>query len=730
MTDENVYLIWDDVQYQERAGFVRIVRESELFGEGVPEEVIRELKISRLAVVPQANRRGRLILNLSATVDLPPTRKKGSRHRRKRQHPSVNETTEEAEDQDAVKALGSALPSLLLFMFETNCAWEIDWQKVDLSDGFWRMIVEHGKEYNFVYQLPPRPGDDGKFFVIPSSLQMGWTNSPPYFCTATEGTRELIKRILALSIDTGIDVPHRHEHYCVDPEEPAAKRPRSSDPSPGESSPAKSEAWVPPQTLQLVNRVFVDDFLNGLAGEVGRKRKRQEQLWVSRATMHGIHSIFPPPDVLAHEGGRDSISERKLEKGDGRFKPEETMLGFDLHGHPGGERTVGLNEDKASRYRAKIREALDKKGRCISFKEFRKLHGKVQHCATAMPCMRGFMTPLNRVLAEQPDFVGLGKGSEIRETLSDFDHLLALARAHPTHITEIVPPDLPHYYGYVDFAAVGMGGVWLPCTRDLQPVVWRLRNPRDIEREVRKMNGAVNNNDGECAAYVVGDFLLDHLLEGNVAGVSAHLGSDNSSTVGQQQRKASRGTHKHAKHMLRCQALRQRWTRRGPSDCDHVEGDQNRLGDIPSRSYEEGFPSEDDDEAFLAAFSRRFPLPPQLGSWRLVRPPTAITTAIYSILRGTHDTTIHPATSTGAAGVGLPTMLANTLFSLESKGKTSIWNESTCSWPLLMPCGKVSTWKADLLRARLSRRHFSGAPSAWQAGDLRTLAEKLRDRKT
>ena len=187
--------------------------------------------------------------------------------------------------------------------------------------------------------------------------------------------------------------------------------------------------------------------------------------------------------------GRDSISTRKLEKGDARFKPEETMLGFDMHGHPKRRRTVGLNHDKSSRYRAKIQEALARKGHCLPFGEFRKIHGKVQHASIVMPCMKGFMTPLNRVLATEATFVGLGKGSEVRDTLADFDHLLALATAHPSHITEIVPPDLPHYYGYVDFAAVGMGGVWLPCTRGLQPLVWRARNPHDIEREVRKMNG-------------------------------------------------------------------------------------------------------------------------------------------------------------------------------------------------------------------------------------------------
>ena len=734
LSPENLYLIWDDVGYQERAGFVNIVPESELFGVGVPESVVKELKISRLAVVPQADRRRRLILNLSAQVELPAKRAGRSRHKRKREQPSVNETTEDADDQDAVQALGSALPCLLRFMFEAPSDWEIEWQKIDLSDGFWRMIVERGKEYNFVYQLPPRPGDRGNFFVIPSSLQMGWKNSPAYFCTATEGTRELIKRILALSLDSGIDVPHRHEGHCSSPQAPTPSNPVAG--APGDSVPTVAEArsdggqpgWVPPRGFLLVNRVFVDDFMNGLAGAPGRKRRRLEQTWVARAALHGIHAVFPPPDVLEHEGGRDSVSTKKLAKGDARFKLKETMLGFDLHGAQGRQRTVGLSDSKCLRYRAQIRAALARPGRCLPLREFQKIHGRIQHAAGAMPCMRGFMTPLNRALASAPLFVGLGKGSEVRETLADFDHLLGLARHHPSHITEIVPPDLPHYYGYVDFSAVGMGGVWLPCTRWLPPVVWRARNPPHVEAEVRKMNGAINNNDGECAAIVVGEFLLDHLLGGDVAGVSTHLGSDNSASVGQQQRKASRATHKQAQNLLRWQALRQRWTRRGPADCDHIPGLSNGLGDIPSRSYEEGFPEASDDDAFLADFSHRFPLPPQLGSWRLAQPPTAVTSAIYSLLQGTRDSTTHPATSSGAAGLGLPVSLANTLFSLTSNPTTTTWNESTCSWPLLTPSGEVTSLKAPELQHRRSREHFSGAPPAWSPEDLKTLGDQMRGR--
>ena len=201
MDPDNVSLIWEDLEYQQSAGFARIVPEKELFAGVVPEE----LKISRVAVVPQAERRGRIILNLSAPVEEPATRRN---KKRKVLQKSVNETTADARQQAAVRALGTALPALLVFMFDTDSKWEIDWHKIDLSDGFWRMIVEHGKEYNFVYQLPHQEGDTETHYVVPSSLQMGWKNSPAYFCYATKAGQTLIQRTLAITLDSGIDQPH------------------------------------------------------------------------------------------------------------------------------------------------------------------------------------------------------------------------------------------------------------------------------------------------------------------------------------------------------------------------------------------------------------------------------------------------------------------------------------------------------------------------------------------
>ena len=219
---ESATLIWEDIDYQVAAGFVKLISETKLFG---PDQSPK-LKISRVALVPQANRRGRIILNLSAAVNAAQPATKTRKKRRAdtiHMQASVNETTTDAEDQSGVEALGPALPSILKFMHDTDCEWEIDWQKIDLSDGFWRMIVESGQEFNFVFQMPQRPGDSEIFYVVPSSLQMGWTNSPAYFCVATRTTRELIKRMLAVTLHTGIAEPHDYESFCmpdVSPDDP------------------------------------------------------------------------------------------------------------------------------------------------------------------------------------------------------------------------------------------------------------------------------------------------------------------------------------------------------------------------------------------------------------------------------------------------------------------------------------------------------------------------------
>ena len=716
---DSVTLIWEDISYQVAAGFVKLIQAEDLFGPDQPHN----LKISRVALIPQANRRGRIILNLSAAVNLDPEPvpgQKRSRHSTPTSvHPSVNETTVPAPDQSGVDALGSSLPSILKYMFETDCEWEIDWQKIDLSDGFWRMIVASGEEFNFVFQMPQRPDDSSIFYVVPSSLQMGWKNSPAYFCVATLTARELVKRILAMTLHTGIDEPHKFENYCI----------------PKGLAPVTSDKWTVPENLTIFSTVFVDDFCNGMARPRNLARNLAQITWVTRAFLHGIHAVFPPPEVLQHEGGKDSISEKKLKKEDALWELQAILLGILADGGFGPNRTVSLPLDKYTKYRGGITDALAVPRATISFKEFQKVHGQIQYVATVIPCIRGLMTPLNRRLAIEDIPVGLGKGTAIRRALTRVRDLMDLAQTRPSHICEIVAPSLPGVYGPMDAAAIGAGGVLLPCTEYIQPTVWRVQWPPDITAAIRA--GTISMADGESISYFIQECLIDHLLKGNVAGLSSFIWSDNTPTVGRITKRSSGGESRVAENMLYFLAMRQLFTKRGPSDCNHWPGSENLMADVPSRSFEEGFPADQDD-AFLKYFAHRFPLPAcfprgspdQPTCWRLVTPPKEVISAAISLLRGTPDTSPDPTVTLGDSGVPIPRLVIKTLYSSSLPAPITKWNESTCSWPLLVPSGKVSSIVDPHLRARASRQRYEKSPNSWTIEDLETLGARLHPKST
>ena len=66
----------------------------------------------------------------------------------------------------------------------------IHFSKLDIKDGFWRIMCAVGEEWNFAYVLPNHPEAPIKL-LIPSALQMGWTFSPCFFHVASEKARDV-----------------------------------------------------------------------------------------------------------------------------------------------------------------------------------------------------------------------------------------------------------------------------------------------------------------------------------------------------------------------------------------------------------------------------------------------------------------------------------------------------------------------------------------------------------
>ena len=96
----------------------------------------------------------------------------------------VNDTTVKKTPGGAIDQLGECLSRIMHAFAAAEEDDKIFMAKWDIKDGFWRIDCKQDEEWNFVYVLP-QPEGEPIGLVIPTSLQMGWVESHPYFCAAT-----------------------------------------------------------------------------------------------------------------------------------------------------------------------------------------------------------------------------------------------------------------------------------------------------------------------------------------------------------------------------------------------------------------------------------------------------------------------------------------------------------------------------------------------------------------
>ena len=126
--------------------------------------------------------------------------------------PSVNSTTVKTAPRGAIDQLGHSLSRIIHAFAETEDDARIFMAKWDIKDGFWRMDEEDGAEWNFSYVLPQSPGNPC-LLVVPTSLQMGWVESPPFFCAASETARDVAQDYCETELGT---LPiHKFTHYVT-----------------------------------------------------------------------------------------------------------------------------------------------------------------------------------------------------------------------------------------------------------------------------------------------------------------------------------------------------------------------------------------------------------------------------------------------------------------------------------------------------------------------------------
>ena len=116
---------------KEKQGFANIYSWKKL-----KQNLPPNFKLSPLAMIPHTSRKYRTILDLSFSLKISGY-----------SIPSVNEATNTFALEEATNQLGSVLPRVIeALAFEPEDGGDIMMRKLDIADGFWRMVCEKEQE--------------------------------------------------------------------------------------------------------------------------------------------------------------------------------------------------------------------------------------------------------------------------------------------------------------------------------------------------------------------------------------------------------------------------------------------------------------------------------------------------------------------------------------------------------------------------------------------------------
>jgi hypothetical protein len=324
-----------------------------------------QLKISPIVAIPHKSKAFWSILDLSFCLCF----KNGGLL------DSVNNSTIKLAPRGALDQLGYALSRIIHAFAKADDINKIFMAKWNIKDGFWRMDCEASKEYNFAYNLPQ---EDGKptMLVLPTSLEMGGVESPPYFCAATKTARDIATNYCNTPVGS---LPHHKfvKHVTGNKEFGAL--------------PTTSTATAPNGFFYALE-IYVDDFTSII---IPTSREQLEH--IAMAVVTGIYYVFPA-NIVNSNG---LISEKKLLKGEGQYLLFKILLGFDFDGK---QKTMCLEEETQVKLLTILHSWLQAGNlNCwIPFIKFESVLAKLRHAFTALPGGRGFLSPCNHLLKRCP----------------------------------------------------------------------------------------------------------------------------------------------------------------------------------------------------------------------------------------------------------------------------------------------------------------------------------------
>lgn len=546
-----------------------------------------QLRLSPLGVIPQAERRPRLICDHSFF--------------------GINASSISSAPAEAMQ-FGRALLRVIQQIVSANPAFgPVKMGKYDLADGYYRIAVEWATALALAVMLP-RFDEEDALIAIPLVLPMGWTASPPYFCATTETVADLANRALANQVELP---PHDlEEHALPDAEGQLLNaRPLQATTAP---------RWYRSTPLTYVD-VYVDDLLGLVQG--GDEATRR----LARAILHSLDWVFRPLELTDSEHRLLIASIKKLLQGDGRLVTRKTILGWCID-------TIAYTLELTDRRYDRLVELLDEYPRTrqrVSLKSWQKVLGELRSMSLAMPGSRGLFGPLQVMIKAKQTRLRLTK--DAHDFLDDFRWIARSLQERPTSLYELVPSFI-YIIGSTDAAGEGMGGTFFvtdPASTVDDPwyesCVWRGEFPEFIVRQLvtaENPRGTISNSDLELAASVAQHDVIAATV--GLQHVTVQTLHDNTPTV-YWNIKGSATTSGPAAYLLRLQGIHRRQHSYYPLH-DFLPGPLNSMADDASRLHQL------DDQAFLTHMNSTYP---QRRPWRLCTLRSEMNSALISALSRT-----------------------------------------------------------------------------------------------
>ena len=604
----------------------------------------QDLRLSPPGVVPQHDRRPRWIVDYSFY--------------------GINDETLPLVAEEAMQfgqALHRILRHILLADPRHGPVYII---KLDISDGFYRIDVNPDDIPRLGVVFPTSASQE-PLVAFPLVLPMGWKNSPPAFCAATETSADLANA--ALKRTTLRPKMHPLDELAAEGDKIGVRHVARQ-----ESFRITRDPSLPSQATPLAEvDVYVDDFIAVAQGSHPRLREVRSTL------LHAIDQVFRPNDNQDAVTRAEPVLLKKLRKGDGSWNTKHTVLGWEVD-------TVAQTIALPPHRQARLREILDSitpQQRRIGVTKWHQVLGELRSMSIALPGSRGLFSFLQEALRQcKGTRVSITK--QVHQALDDFRWIVGNLCDRPTRIAEIVPL-LPSCLGHHDASGSGAGGVWFPAQglvprgfEQQQPLLWRFQWPEKIARQLitdTNPHGTITISDLELAGGLLHLDVLSNAYDVRERTVLSK--TDNLATLFWQ-RKGSTTSDKVPPHLLRLFGIHQRIHRYVPRH-DYIPGGSNPLADDASRLFHL------DDCRFLTHFNTVHTQP---LSFQLATPSPSLLSAVISALlrkRYSAESLLDEApapTPTGAPGANTQLNWASIPFSKPAKIRYQSYKSSSSEY--------------------------------------------------